>query len=207
MTQTNGVEKITSKILAEAHAYEENELEKARADAKEIEERYRKAAQASYHSILDKAKAQAEERIQNAVNASAMNTRNELLSLKVSLLEDAFDKALEALCKLGQEESIELFSKVLVAAVNDHIHDGAPCEMVPSEKDAGIAPAIIQNAIQTKSFQKGVEIKLSDQRADIRGGFYLKSGPVEVNCSAEALIGAAKISLEKKVYDLLFNDR
>ena len=47
-------------------------------------------------------------------------------------------------------------------------------------------------------------LSLSEETRNIRGGFILVDGPIEVNCAFETLVRLQREKLEKQVADILF---
>lgn len=201
----NGIEKITEKIIGEARLYEEVTLEETSKSCADIRDKYASEADFIKAKAADRANKEAESIISRALSNSEQARRNALLSAKSEMIDRAFALALDKLCALGEAEYRELFTRLLKDAVNERletrrrnadefgdIYEGDTAfTIITNEHDAALAAAVSDGI--------GAKVTLSPERAAIRGGFILRGGDIEVNCSLEVLVSGLRDKLEGEV--------
>ena len=224
-----GIEKITAKIAQDAQA----EIEKLTAETDEKVKSILDSAQAQAREeagdIVEKGRAAAGERLERLSSAAQMERRKLELAAKQEVLGEAFDLALEKLCTLPEKEYIDLLTKLaleasasgkerlifsqkdrarvgkqVVMAANDALlkerAPGLP-EEVTKSKMGTLMDKLIHN---TTAIVTGAGLTLSEQTRDIKGGFIMVDGDVEINCAFETLVRLQREQMEKKVADALF---
>ena len=224
-----GIEKITAKLEQDAQA-EIGRL-MAEADQKIQAIRANAAAQAQQEAneIVEKGRMAASERLERLSSASQMERRKLELAAKQEVLGEAFDLALEKLCTLPEQEYIDLLARLaleasssgkeqiifsqkdrakvgkqVVMAVNDALlkerAPGLPEEVTKSRMGT-LMDKLIHN---TTAIVTGAGLTLSEQTREIKGGFIMVDGDVEINCAFETLVRLQREGMEKKVADTLF---
>ena len=116
--------------------------------------------------------------------------------------QDEIDKVIEtAVNTLKNLESDDYF-KVILHMVPKYApsKDGVICF---SSEDLARLPEGFEDEIN-KALDGRASLTLSDKPADINGGFILKYGDIEENCSFDALIESSKETLQDKIGQILF---
>lgn len=225
-----GIEKITAKISQDAQA----EISRLMAETDEKVQTLRQDAQAQAqqeaNDIVEKGRMAAAERLERLGSAAQMERRKLELASKQEVLGEAFDLALEKLCALPEKEYVSLLTKLaleastsgreqiifsqkdrnkvgkqVVMAVNEAlVKERAPGlpEEVTKSKVGAFVDKLVHN---TTAVVTGTGLTLSEQTRDIKGGFIMVDGDVEINCAFETLVRLQREKLEKKVADSLFN--
>ena len=224
-----GIEKITAKLEQDAQA-EIGRL-MAEADQKIQAIRANAAAQAQQEAneIVEKGRMAASERLERLSSASQMERRKLELAAKQEVLGEAFALALEKLCTLPEQEYIALLTRLaleasssgkeqlilsqkdraavgkqVVMAVNDAlVKERAPSlpEEVTRSKVGAFVDKLVHN---TTAAVTGTGLTLSEETRDLKGGFIMVDGDVEINCAFETLVRLQREQMEKKVADALF---
>ena len=146
------------------------------------------------------------------------------------MLSEAFDKALEQLCALPDEQYIQLLThlvlqavstgkeqlvfspkdrnrigKQVVVAANEALVKNVAPELPESITDSKVGAFVgkLVNSATAQITGTGL-LSLSEETRNIRGGFILVDGPIEVNCAFETLVRLQREKLEKQVADILF---
>jgi len=226
-----GIEKITAKIAQDAEADIAKLNEQTAAQIADI--RAQAAAQAEKISaeLADRGRKAAEERLERLTSAAAMERRKLELAAKQQVLGEAFDKALEELCELPDEEYIALLThlvleasstgreqiifslrdrsrigkQVVVAANEALVRDVAP-GLPGSIADTRMGAFLGKVVNSTTAMVTGTGmLTLSEETRDMRGGFVLVDGDVEINCTFETLVRLQREKLEKEVAKILFD--
>lgn len=192
----NGLEKITQRITADAKAQADDIVAQAKAQAAEIAADYQARADAILAEERAKAETAAAQTAQRAEAAGALEGRKWVLSAKQQLLEDTFDLALTKLCALPKEEYTALLTKLLVRTGQ------SGGEVMFNQADrAQVGKAAVTAANEAL---KDGRLTLSEETCDIKGGFILKSGLVELNCALETLVEQEKETMSVSVASHLF---
>lgn len=197
----NGIEKITARIDGEAQAEIDKVLSAAKDAAAAATARYQ--AQADKESAERKARNEkaAEEREERLVSVAQMESRKVTLAAKQEMVEKAFSLALEKLCAMPEADYIAAEAKLLAQAASD----GAGAAVFSARDRERIGQKAVDAANQALG-SKG-KLTLSPETRDIRGGFILQNGSVEVNCTFETLVRLQKGAMSGEVAKLLFPEQ
>ena len=221
----NGIDKITQRIGADTQAEIDRILADAAAQAEAAADKFRTQAEAEDRDLLAKSERAAAEREERLVSAAQMEARKTLLTAKQEMVERAYQRALEKLRSLPQEQYVELLAALLVRASSTGRE-----EVVFSPEGAGKAAVARANELLAKeaapelplgdgvvanllnkvadgvsAFAQGTAmLAVSEETRDISGGFILKDGRIEVNCTFDALVRAEREQTAGEVAKLLF---
>ena len=187
----NGIDKITQRIGADTQAEIDRILADAAAQAEAAADKFRTQAEAEDRDLLAKSERAAAEREERLVSAAQMEARKTLLTAKQEMVERAYQRALEKLRSLPQEQYVELLAKE--AAPELPLGDGVVANLL-NKVAAGVS-----------AFAQGTAmLAVSEETRDISGGFILKDGRIEVNCTFDALVRAEREQTAGEVAKLLF---
>ena len=224
----NGIEKITARIDADTQAEIDRILGDANAQAEAIGAKYRAQAAAEDADLLAKGQKAAAEREERLVSAAQMEARKSLLAVKQEMVEQAYQRALEKLCSLPKEQYVELMAAMLVqvsstgreeaifspedredagrAAVS-RANELLAKEVAPELLlgDGAVASFLNKVAANVSAFAQGTAmLTVAEETRPIQGGFVLRNGRIEVNCTFEALIRSEREQTAGAVAKLLF---
>ena len=226
----NGIEKITGQIDADVQKEIDAALDQAKAQAREIEDRYASQAQAQAEAIRRKGEQDAALRQERLVDVAKLEARKSLLAAKQDLVGQAFDLALKKLLELPDQEYIDLLAKLAVAASRTGRE-----QVIFSQKDRSrfgkavvtraneilarqVAPKLPDDLTETKAgavLDKVVTgasavlagtgmLTMAEESRPMAGGLILRDGRVETNCSFEVLIHLQRDALSAEVARALF---
>jgi V/A-type H+-transporting ATPase subunit E len=197
----SGAEKLKEKIISEAAGWADRELAEAGLRAGEIVAAARKQADDKNKSILEQALVQAGERRRRAATIAELDARKEILRAKEELIEDTFRQALERLRLLKGAAAREVLMPMLLAAVKSGRE-----EIIVSAGDRELFTpefvAAVNKALAERGSQGG--LILSGETREMRGGFILRSGEVEINSSFDTILRMQRDQLEPEVAAALF---
>lgn len=225
-----GIEKITAKIAQDAQAEINALAAETDEKVKAIQTNAEHQAQQEANEIVEKGRNAAGERLQRLSSASQMERRKLELAAKQEVLGEAFSLALEKLCSLPEKEYIALLTKLVLEASSsgkeqlifsqkDRVTVGKQVVIAANEALVkGRAPALPEEVTRSKvgalvdklvhnttNLVTGAGmLTLSEETRDIRGGFIMVDGDVEINCAFETLVRLQREQMEKKVADTLF---
>ena len=198
----NGIEKIISRIEADAAA--EAAAIKAESDGEcaAISAEYESRAAAEYEKLAQEAKQAADTRYDRICGGAKLDAKKEILLEKQKLMSAAFDRAAEKLASLPDGDYVALCARLAAGAS----FSGRE-ELIFSPSDrAGRGAAICDAANDLlKKAGRTAALTVSDETRDIRGGVILRDGKIEMNCSIELLVAGLKNDLSPEVAAVLFN--
>jgi V/A-type H+-transporting ATPase subunit E len=194
-------EPVTQKILADARA----EAERITKEAEEKES----AEQAKLARQLEEYKRQTETLADRAgkdekshiLAAARMEIAGELLAEKRKILDEVFSRARQQLQNLPGEEYRNLVTALLLDAVQTGDE-----EVIVDKNENRIDQQLINLVNQRVGSAKKGNLKLSQERQDIEGGFILRRGRIKTNVSFDVLLDRARSELEIKLAKELFSE-
>ena len=224
----NGIETIIQRLNTDAKAETDALLDKARQEAAAITARYQAQADREAAELAARNQRNAAEREERLVSAAQMEARKTLLTAKQEMVERAYQRALEKLRSLPQEQYVELLAALLarasstgreevvfspedregagkaaVARANELLAKEAAPELPLG--DGVVANLLNKVAAGVSAFAQGTAmLAVSEETRDISGGFILKDGRIEVNCTFDALVRAEREQTAGEVAKLLF---
>lgn len=216
----NSSEKITGRIISVAQSEADSIIAKAKNESAAITEEYKKKAAEIAANAESEAEADIESIRSRAVASAEKIRRNVLLDAKNAKIDEAFEKARLKLIGLSDEDYEKMLSIMLVSTVKSQLAseklsleqdvDGeiTVCEeysVILSNADKNrVSPAMIKPAAEI-ALASGKRLTLSDEAANIDGGFILICGDIEINCSIGLILSQLRNTLESDVYRILFN--
>ena len=191
----NGLERITSRIEAEAKSEVDGILDAGKAEANRIVGSWRARIEAETRELTQKNEKAAAEREERLKSAAEMDARKTILAAKQEMVEQAYALALDKLCSLSGETKINLLAELMERASSTGTE-----EVVFSAADQADGA----KAVETANASSGKHLTLSPDTAPIRGGFILRDKNVEVNCAFETLVRLQKAETAGAVAKILF---
>ncbi len=198
----NGIEKISARLVHDAQV--EIDAINAETDAAvaQVMAEYEAKANELYTQRMAKGSKDVELRAQRLDAAADMESRKAILAFKQDMVSEAFAQAVDAMVSMPRERYVEFLASQAAAA--------AICgegEVLFSEKDRPEVGAAIIKRANSLLKEKGIHgcLSLSDEFANIPGGFILRQGNIEVNCSVDTLVALYRSSLSSQVAEILFS--
>lgn len=198
----NGIEKITEKIAEDMQSQIDEILLKAQNDAKQIEAKYIAEAEISCAKIREKGEQIASESASRVRSSAELEARKAILAKKQALVGLAFDKALEKLRSLPDNEYIALLVSLTVSAVRSGNEEVI---FSPSDRSRFGKQVLINANKALADADKTANLTLSEKSLSLSGGVILVDRDIETNCSLDTLIRLAKDQLSLDVSTALFN--
>ena len=194
-----GLEKIVAAIREEAQAEANAVIDQAHAEAARILSEEKSRSDALCAEIEASARQQAADAERAAASAAELQRRRRLLEAKQELLAHTMEEALKKLYALPEEAYFTLLIQMASACA-----ESMAGELLLSSKDLSRCPeGFIQRVEQ--ALPKGAALSLSRDTRPIDGGFILKYGDIEHNCSFRAVFDARREELTDKVRGILFS--
>lgn len=196
-----GIEKITARITQEAQAEIDRTLADAREQAAQITARYQAQADNEAQSLAARNEKAAAEREERLVSVAQMEARKVTLAAKQEMVEQVYQRALEKLRAMPQEQYTAVLAALLVQASST----GAEEVVFSPEDQAKAGKAAVAKA--NEQLPKGAAgLTVSKETRPIAGGFILKDNNVEVNCTFDTLVRLQRAETAGAVAKKLFPD-
>ncbi|WP_024613514.1 V-type ATP synthase subunit E [Clostridium sp. Ade.TY] len=195
------VKNLTSKILKDAEERKESILNAANEERAKIIAKKESAAKVEEASMLEKAKIEAKTRQERIVSGAELKARNEKLKAKQEVIDSVFEKSIDELCKMSDED-LKSFIKNMI--VNSDIAGDE--NIILNEKGKSVLDNSLLGEINSELKGKGKkgELKISDELRTFRGGFILEKDGIEINNTFEDLVNSSRDDLEFEVAQVLF---
>lgn len=221
----NNLDKILSRIDSDA----EREIEAVRAEAAAKIAEVNEDADNRISDMRKKAEAAAMREYQSVISraesAGAMAEREIMLRAKSELIEKVYRDAESFILSLPHEKYAAVMSSLLASAIIERMNtiremtdlyndaefaaEGkVPFEVFLSEEDRkNHSRDIIAGAEKIIAEQDLLvpKIKLAKECADIRGGFIVRYGSAETNCSVSDMVSSVKERTYARVASILFS--
>lgn len=193
-----GLDKIIAEIRDEAAV----EADRAIASAKAQADEYLAAAKKESDAVVARIEAGAAQDVadieRSRESSLVLQRRQRTLAQKQTLLSQTLEIALDSLYRLPDAEYFSLLAKL--AAAHAQKGDGV---MLLNTKDKARVPADFAQKVAA-SLPAGSTLSVSDQTRPIDGGFVLKYGDIEENCSFRDIFNARVDEFSDLVRETLF---
>lgn len=195
-----GLDKILKHIEDNATDSAQAIIDKAKEKADEIMANARKEGQQRCEDIRKQSELDIKSLESRGRSAALLQEKKLILEAKQQIISDIINKAQDLLLTQSDEEYFNTILKMVVK-------HALPQEgiIIFSQKDYKRLPEQFEyriNASLTDTI--GATLRIGEETKDINGGFILKYGDIEENCSFDALFFAAKENLQDKVREVLF---
>jgi len=193
-------EQVVEKILADARV--EAEKIKNKADEKEAAEQARFDEQLKEHKKQTNALAEklANDKKLHLLAAARMNIAKELLAEKNKILDEVFDQARQHLQNLPDDQYRNLINNLMLEAV-----ETGDEEVIIDSSEKRIDEKFIKQINHKLAQNRKGNLKLSEEKVPLAGGFILRHGKVKTNVSFDVLLDRARKELEIDLAKELFS--
>lgn len=195
----NGAERIKDRIIADARELCDRILEDAKREAQNIIGNAEKEAFQKVTVMTEKAREDALQIKQRLQAVSELEDRKMALKARQDSVDEAFDTALTRITALPDAQYSLFLEDILLKAVREG--DGF---LVLNEKDKVRLGEKFVSTINTKLNEKNAKLALAKDTLKSAGGFVLRYGDMEINCTIEILMNMARPALESEVAAILF---
>ncbi|NLE24820.1 MAG: hypothetical protein GX625_05670 [Clostridiaceae bacterium] len=199
----NGAEKIKNRILTDARSLHDKILDEANAQAKSIIAEAEKEAFQKTTLITEKAKEEAALIKQRYQAAESMEDRKNILKVRQECINEAFDVALKNLSDMPEDKYKLFIEGIILNTIKNE--DGI---IVFNERDKKRLGEGFISEINGKLKAKGLSAALSLAKDSLNtsGGFILRYGDLEINCTLEIILNMQRPNMESEVAKILFNE-
>lgn len=179
----SSLERITETILEEARKEIETSMESLEKKKSEILSEGKKRALTQGEELIERAKKDSVLDKERSIASAQLKSRDDILSKRLSILDECFEKAKVALRSLNDERYLTFVKKALEALDLE----GDEKLIVPQDK---------------KTLMKGL-IPLSDDICDT--GFIIEKKGIRYNYQFDELTDYKREEIQDEIYKLLFS--
>lgn len=196
-----GAEEVVEKILADAKADAEKikkqSEEKGAAEQAKLDEQLKEFKKQT-KILAEKA---AEDKKAHLLAAARMDIAKLLLAEKREILDELFEQARQKLLSLPDEQYCELITKLMLDAV-----ETGDEEVIVDHNEKHIDEEFIKQINRRLGPGYKGNLRLSQQKNNLGGGFILKRGKIKNNLSFEVLLARVRKELEIELAKDLFKN-
>jgi V/A-type H+-transporting ATPase subunit E len=198
------LEDILRKIREDAAAQVEGILAEARAERERRQAAAQARAQATGERIRAGGQATAQEVHRRELATASVEARRVVLAAKQRVLDEVFERALDGLANLPDQDYRQLLADLAVQAAGTGRE-----QVVVSPRDRSRLDGTWLLDVNRRLAGRGLEpgLTLAAHTRPLRGGLVLDAGDLEVNCSFERTLAALREQLEPEVAASLFRDQ
>jgi V/A-type H+-transporting ATPase subunit E len=200
----NGIDKINDKILTDGKDFAKNVVNEASGEVKRIISDARMSSEKKKKEIIENAENEGRIKKERIIATAKMDGKKDLLVARQSIMDEAFEKALDKMSSLPVKE----YRSILENLILNSVEKGNE-EIILNSKDKSKLPKTFMTNLNKKIKSSGKlgEVKVSEKEADIKGGVIISSDDIEINCSFEALLRMKREEIEPEVYDIFFSQK
>lgn len=199
----SNLENLTSKIVKDAENKAEIIINEAKNREFEIINKNIEAANKITSSILENAELEAKAIIDRAVSKAELDVRNKKLMAKQEVMNKVFQEAEERLSKINMD-TFQAYVKTSILSLDI---DGDEKIIMSTDDKAKLPKNFLQDlndALITKGIRGNIEF--SEETRNLRGGYILTKGGIEINNSFKSMIASLRDELEYGVNKILFDE-
>ena len=196
-----GIDKITSRIIADAEA--ECAAVKKESDERvaAIREENERRAQEEYLRLVREGVKDTEQRVQRLDRTARLEAKKSLLNMKQETVSRAFELAKGKIAELPERDYVAFLAREASEAAVSGQEEVIFCER--DRKSVGAKAVKAANELLAAKGMPGM-LTLSDTTREFSGGLMLKQGDIEVNCTVDTLLDLARGELAARVAEVLF---
>jgi V/A-type H+-transporting ATPase subunit E len=191
------VQDILKKIRADAEDAARRIVEEGEAAAAEVTAEARNRIEAQGERLRGKARQRADEERNRIVTLARLSGRRELLQEKQRLIDRVFDETRKSILEMGPDEYRRLIRTFLRDA-----REAGDVEVIVDVNETRIDQSFLDEVAH--EIRGAGRLMLSSERREIGGGFILRSGRTETNCTLETILRDAREKMETEVASILF---
>ena len=196
-----GIDKITSRIIADAEA--ECAAVKKESDERvaAIREENERRAQEEYLRLVREGVKDTEQRVQRLDRTARLEAKKSILNMKQETVSRAFELAKGKIAELPERDYVAFLAREASEAAVSGQEEVIFCER--DRKSVGAKAVKAANELLAAKGMPGM-LTLSDTTREFSGGLMLKQGDIEVNCTVDTLLDLARGELAARVAEVLF---
>lgn len=196
-----GIDKITSRIIADAEAECRDVKRESDERCAAVRAENEKRAQDEYWRLVREGVKDTEQRVQRMDRTARLEAKKSVLNMKQEAVSRAFDLAKDKIAELPERDYVAFLAREAAEAAITGQEEVIFCER--DRKSVGAKAVKAANELLAAKGMPGL-LTLSDATRDMAGGLMLKQGDIEVNCTVDTLLDLTRGELAARVAEVLF---
>ncbi|MBQ1228805.1 MAG: V-type ATP synthase subunit E [Firmicutes bacterium] len=194
-----GIEKITARIAADAQQEIAAVKEAAASRIADIRAGYEKKAEEAYEEQLRAGLRDAEQYASRIERTAQLESKKEVLALRQEMVSEAFRLAEAKIAAMDEQQYISYLAR---KACETGFKGEA--QMIMSEKDKAAVGQKVADAVNAACSE--AKLTLADETKEMLGGFILRQGNVEMNCTVDIILELIRGEAAAEVAKVLFEE-
>ncbi len=194
------IDAILEKIAVDARSDAERLLDAAREKTETLQKAFDEAAEQKRKAAMSEAQNEAEALRDRMLRMASLEERKKQLEMKRAEIDQAFAAALQKMLAMPKDAARAFHERILLSNAQGNE------TLIVSEGDARLFDDafMAQVNLALKKAGKPGSLGLSAERRPLQGGFVLSLNGMEVNCSYDSLLRAARDEMEGETASILF---
>lgn len=199
-----GIESLKNKIKSDGEQKAQQIIEDAQNKSTEIIKNAGEKAKVLQDEAVKRAEIEGKDLSERIIAGAELDARDMILSAKQEIIDKSLKMTELKISNMGKKDYSDLIYKLLIASVETGNE-----KIIFSFNDMERIDLDILQKINKKLVSEGRtgNLKVGGYDKNIKNGFILKQGSIEINCSIESQIRAQRDSMESDIADLLFEDK
>ncbi len=196
-----GTERIIEHIRSDAQAQADAVLAQAEHQCADIRAEYDRKAKELYGELIRAGVKDCEDKNDSIDRIARMEARKGMLAVKQEMVSACFDRALEKITELPEEEYVDFLAKL---ACSSSVTGDEQIVLNARDREAVGAKTVEEANALLKMAGRKHSLTLAADCGGFAGGLVLKRGNIEDNCTVELLIDLCRGEMSSKVAQVLF---
>ena len=198
-----GIEKITARIAEDAASEAGAIRAEAQRRCEEIRAEYDKKAQSAYDELMRTGLRDAQQYASRIERTAQLDAKKDVLALRQEMVSRAFQLAEEKLVNLPEPDYLAFLTRQALEAVKSGSE-----ELVLSDRDRQRIGEKLADGINGALKDRGLpgKICVAEDTREMLGGFILRQGNVEVNCTLDLMLELIRGRAAAETARVLFED-
>ncbi|MBN1289975.1 MAG: V-type ATP synthase subunit E [Actinobacteria bacterium] len=197
------IEELVARIIRDANIEADEYKQKAGAERDRILLEADREADVIFDKQYSSLRRDAKEEKRRKISMAQMDARKGLLEEKQKLIDEVFEKTIQALLDMPFDEYLNMLVRMLVADPPD---SGGEVIMSAEDREKFGEKLIAQANRKLEESGRKTRFILSGETRDIKGGFVIKTGGVEINNGLLVQLGARREEFEPVLVRVLFGE-
>ena len=193
----NGLEGIISAITADAQNEAEKIVSDALREAEDIKSKKLSEARSECEPMRNAARKKAELTLQSAEAACEAHIKRCVLAAKAQVADECISRALSAFAAADSEK----YFGIIYSLISKYAHSDEG-EIVLCKKDESRLPMDFNECVDRAAKEKGGRLTLSGDVIDADGGFILRYGEIDENCTFRALADEKMSEIKDELFKM-----
>lgn len=193
----NGLERIISAITGDAKKEAEKIVSDALREAESIKSKKISEAKSECEPMKNAARKKADSALQSAEAACEASIKRSVLAAKAEVADECISRALSGFAAADNEK----YFGIIYSLISKYAH-GEEGEIVLCKKDINRLPADFNEHVNRAAKGNGGRLTVSGDVTDADGGFILRYGEIDENCTFRALADEKMSEIKDELYKM-----